>query len=245
MCQVVTRRGADPFEVNVRRSLETLTKYLPGWKLLDELLLDAEALSQLAAIVQLQEQWVRHQASSLYLDPLVTELKIRMASPQELAQAFIKSWHPIVWLDQISRSRLIDAVNYWNRLMPFDQRVKERFGEPIATGRLSVEDLVALEILSPEEFETRLQRLWRELLGKGRVDYWAFIYTEDFQESVLRAYLTSFLVTEGYAVLEAEPLEERLFLTALPERSLLSQERLPKSVPVAISFEDWRARRGR
>ena len=39
------------------------------------MLKDSEAMSQLVAIVKLQDQWLKHRASALYIDPLLLELK--------------------------------------------------------------------------------------------------------------------------------------------------------------------------
>jgi len=47
-------------------------------------LLDAEALNRIAAIVRLQGDWLKHRASSLYIDPILVELKIRMLEPERL-----------------------------------------------------------------------------------------------------------------------------------------------------------------
>ena len=78
LCRTVMRRGVDPFEVDIMRALKTLKTHLPGWNHLDDLLLDAEALNQLASIIRLQGEWIRHRASLLYVDPVMIELKIRL-----------------------------------------------------------------------------------------------------------------------------------------------------------------------
>lgn len=238
LCRTVERRGADPFGVDIRATLEKLKTYLPHWELLDELLLDVEALNQLSAIVKLQGDWVRYRSSSLYIDPLLVELKIRMLEDHKLGEIYLESWHPIVALDQIFPKRLREALDYWNLLLPLEERFLEV--PPISgeLGRLSLEELVELKIFSATEFEDLLQRLWNELKSLGKVSYWYFVCAETFYETVERAYLTSFLVTECYAELETRPLEEEIYLIPKdkPEGVL---SRKVSSVPIALDWDRW------
>ncbi|HUI00719.1 MAG TPA: hypothetical protein VLX56_03725, partial [Nitrososphaerales archaeon] len=66
------------------------------------MLKDSEAMQQLVAIVKLQDQYLKHRASALYIDPLLLELKIQLISKEELAESFAKCWHPIAQLDQLT-----------------------------------------------------------------------------------------------------------------------------------------------
>ena len=75
LCRSVERSSADPFEVDIREKIEILRKQLPGWKFLDDLLVDSEAMLELAQIVKLQDEWLKHRASSLYIDPLLIQLR--------------------------------------------------------------------------------------------------------------------------------------------------------------------------
>jgi hypothetical protein len=243
LCRVVETRGSDPFEVDVQRSLTTLKKHLPRWELLDELMLDAEALSQITSIIRLQKKWIAYRASSLYVDPLVVELKIRLSAPEALAKALSKSWHPIVSLEQISPKRISDAFDYWNNLLPLDERFAPLSqGELMQPGSFDFEDLVRLKAVSAEEFKDVLNSIMlelRERLGsEERVEYEDFIYVEDFQETVLRAYLTSFLVSEGAVILQVNPLEEEAYLTL---GHLEESSRTPSSSKViTIDHESWK-----
>lgn len=245
LCRVVEAQGVDPFEVDVKKSLLTLKKYLPGLKLIDELLLDAEALNRLASIIRLQRDWVAYRASSLYIDPLVVELKIRISSPEDMARALVKSWHPIASLGQISPKKLTDAFDYWNTLLP----LSERFTTPpegvmLEPGEFDLEDLVKLKAVSEEEFQSFLQSLFVELQSKvgpeGRIRYDEFVYVEDFKETVLRAYLTSFLVSEGLAYLHVNPLEDEAHL--IPRVPGEPPSTKPSSSKiVAIDHTSWRS----
>src|SRR5260370_23096582 len=93
------------------------------------MLQDTEALQQIVAIVKLQDQWIKHRASALYIDPLLLELKIQLISKEELAESFAKCWHPIAQLDQLTPRGLEKAFVYWRDPIPFHERVKARVGD--------------------------------------------------------------------------------------------------------------------
>lgn len=226
--------------MDIKRSITTLKKYLPRWKLLDELLLDAEALHRIASIITLQKQWVTYKASSLYVDPFVVEMKIRLSEPEDLADALVKSWHPVVSLGYISPKRLLDAMDYWNSLLPLNERFAPlSAGELLEPGSLDMEDLVRLKAVSEEEFKVLLSGLLLELKAKmgagGKVRYEDFVYVADFQKTVMRAYLLSFLVSEGAVLLQVDPLEEEVFL-ALEASQLKIRG---GSKVVAFDYESW------
>jgi len=56
---------------------------------------------------------------------------------------------------------------------------------------------------------------------------------------VQHAFLTSFLVTYGYATLEIDRLEETIFILPFNEPRIDALTVQSTSVPIAISFEDW------
>jgi hypothetical protein len=244
LCRVVETRGTDPFEIDVRRSIETLKKHLPKWTLLDDLLLDVEALNQIASIIHLQKKWIAYRASSLYVDPLVVELKIRLASQENLAEALEKSWHPIVSLQHITPQRLTDAMDYWNTLLPLNERLASSpNGEPLEPGSFDIQELVKMQIVSEKEFRDRLNSLLKELNEKitrseeGRIRYEDFIYVSDFKETILRAYLTAFLISEGESFLQVNPLEEEAYLTLRQPEG--ASKTSTGSKVVAIDHGEW------
>jgi len=85
--------------------------------------------------------------------------------------------------------------------------------------------------------------MWRELKevagADGKVDYWDFIGAESYGETIQRAYLTSFLITYGYATLEFRPLEEKIFLKP-NEVPVAKTDAQPFSYPISVSYERWR-----
>ncbi len=244
LCQVVETRGTDPFEIDVRRSIETLKTHLPEWRLLDELLLDVEALSQIASIIHLQKKWIAYRASSLYVDPLVVELKLRLVTQEKLAEALEKSWHPIVSLQHITPQRLTEAMDYWNSLLPLKERLAASpSGELLEPGSFDIQELVKLQIVSEEEFRDKLNDIQKELRERitggeeGRIRYEDFIYVSDFKETILRAYLTAFLISEGDSFLQVDPLEEEAYLTL--KRPESASKTSTGSKVVAIDHGQW------
>lgn len=246
LCKAVEKEGFDPFNVDVKSSLRTLKKYLPQWKELDELLLDMEAIRRIAGLIRLQGEWIKHRVSTLYVDPLLVELKLKILSEEKLASIFLQSLHPIVSLNQISPAKVKQALDYWNSLLPLKERMIALLGDTsIEPGSLSFDELIRLEVLSEEEFNDNLQKLWSELLEKrsqyteGKILYWEFIASDSYEGSVRRAYLTSFLVSEGYAAMEVDPLKETIYVVPNEEQKLPPKNALPRSIAVTFDNESW------
>ena len=243
LCRGVDRRNVDPFQVDITESLEKLKVLLPEWEKLNDLLLDAKALKEIAQIVRLQRDWVSRRASTLYIDPVLVELKIRLASVDQLAEILNNNYHPIAGIDQISRSRFSQAVEYWNQLPSIADRpsglggVDHGLSDPV-----DLDELRELKVLSDEDFSQQLDRLLLELKKRcppgDRIDYWSFIRTEEFSTSVVRAYLISFLISEGSVQLESDTLSETIFLSPIPEDA--SERGLRRSVVVSIDHGTWK-----
>ncbi|HUV79355.1 MAG TPA: hypothetical protein VMW40_00785 [Candidatus Bathyarchaeia archaeon] len=239
-CKTIQADGTDPFDLDVKKFLETLKHYHKKWKSLDDLLLDAEAIAELAKIIELQGKWIKDRSSSFYIDPVLLELKLKMLEPQQLATAFFKSWHPIISLDRITPQRLTEGLAYWNALLPLGERTDE-FPLPSAVkSTFDIEDLIALNILSKTEFDDSIRAVLNELEERGKIDYHDFIYDDAFETSVKKAYLTSYLVSEGKAELDINPLEEEVFISPSNNNVNTPAAHTPsRSIPVSLSYEDW------
>jgi hypothetical protein len=219
LCRNIQSSSVNPFEVDIREKLLVLKKHLPDWGVIDVMLKDSEAMQQLVAIVKLQDQWLKHRASALYIDPLLLELKIQLISKEELAESFAKCWHPIAQIDQLTPRGLEKAFIYWRELVPFSERFKDQFGSFGQTaGTIGLEELESLSIFTKEEFESRLNAINKELVeqSNGReIDYRGFIKGNDPEETALRGYLVAFVVTEGRATLRTDPLTEQIFISTI------------------------------
>ena len=235
-CRTIQTEGTDPFDLDVKKFLETLKHYNKKWKSLDDLLLDAEAIAELAKIIELQGKWIKDRSSSFYIDPVLLELKLKMLEPQQLATAFFKSWHPIIAMDRITPQRLQEGLAYWNALLPFGEW-NDEFPFPSAIeSAFGIEDLIELNLLSKTEFDDSIKAIFNDLEARGRIEYHDFIYGDAFETSVKKAYLTSYLVSEGKAELDINPLEEEVFISPSSAKANTGNVR---SIPVSLSYEDW------
>jgi hypothetical protein len=248
MCESIEERSLDPFNVDVDDILAVIQKYFPDWESPEELCLDAEAIHRLASIIKLQGDWVKHRSTSLYTDPFLLEEKIRKLSKEELATLFLENWRPVIELEQISLHSLSEAIKYWQDLLPLSERWLKTGSLEMETGATTREELVRLRILAEKSFLEELEVFWEELKHRvgdeEKILYWDFVGADTYPETTKRAYMTSFLVTYGYATLELHPLEEEIFIKPFDKpRSTLGKKQMV-SIPVSISFEEWRRWKG-
>ena len=244
LCESVSKRGVDPFDVEVKEFFERLREILPKLRERDEFFLDIEAVLGLADVVFHQGEWIKHKSSMLYFDPMLITWKLHALSPRELAEVFAGSWHPILDMECIAPHGIKEAMDYWTNLPSFGERAKLDATE-VLTEEVALQELARLGILSEEEFVSTLERAWGELKGKadgGKISYWDFISARTFEQTIARAWLVSFLVSYGYATLEVKPLEEEILLKPLP-KPLKLERVVTFSVPIAISRDEWRRRR--
>jgi len=246
MCRSVENRSLDPFLIDVDEIISTAKEYFPEWKLPEDLCLDAETIYHLASVVKLQNEWVKHRSTSLYTDPFLLEEKLNRIEKEEIIETFLKAWHPIVELEQISLHSLAEALRYWESLLPLKERWK---GFPIAEVETSLatrEELIRQRILRDKAFSEELENFWQELKNHvvekgeyGKIRYWDFVGAETYEETVHKAFMTSFLVTYGYATLEIYPLEEEIFIKPHEKPMTKIGKKQLVSIPIAVSAEDW------
>ncbi len=237
LCRSVETSSANPFDVDIMEKILLLKSKLPQWRFLDELLVDSEALLELTQIVKLQDEWLKHRASSLYIDPLLIQLKIKLLSREALIDAFVKSWHPVAQLDQLSPRGLERAFVYWRDLAPMNERFRNEFGGYGAKpGVVDYQELVSLGVFTKDQFEKSLADLHAELLSKSDgqwIDYAEFVGAKEFETRVRRAYLLAFLISEGRASLKTEPLTGRIWTIGLSEKAGGPSKSVAISVPEA------------
>jgi len=243
LCKSVEERGLDPFMVDVDDIIAVVREYFPEWESLEELSLDAEAIHKLASVIKLQGDWVKHRSTSLYTDPFLLEEKIRRLGKEKLARLFLEAWHPIIELEQISPHSLAEAIKYWQGLLPLNERWLKTSYLKTETGTATREELVKLRILIEKAFSEELEVFWEELKqrvgGEGKIRYWDFVGADTYSETIRRAYLTSFLVTYGYATLEVHRLEEEIYVKPFEKPVSMVGKKQVISIPVSISFEEW------
>ena len=243
-CRSVEKRSLDPFLIDVNESINIARQYLPEWEIPEDLCLDAETIHQLASVIKLQSEWVKHRSTSLYTDPFLLEEKLERMPKEEIVGIFLKAWCPIVELEQISLHSLAEALRYWESLLPLSERWKELSPAEVEAGLATREELIEQKILRDKAFSEELENFWQELKAKakdadGRISYWDFVGAETYEETADRAFMTSFLITYGYATLEIHPLEEEIFIKSheTPEAEIGKKQLI--SVPIAIPVEEW------
>ena len=245
-CKSVEERSLDPFLIDIDDVINVIKEYFPEWELPEDLCLDAETIHQLASVIKLQSEWVKHRSTSLYTDPFLLEEKLKRINKEDVASIFLKAWHPIVELEQISLHSLAEAIEYWKSLLPLNERWKEFSPEEVETGLATREELIKQRILRDKAFSEELENFWQKLRRKveekgedGKIRYWDFIGAETYEETVNRAFMTSFLVTYGYATLEIHPLEEEIFIKPYKKPLTKIGENQLVSIPIAITVDDW------
>lgn len=242
LCESVSRGGVDPFDVKVSEFFDRLRELLPKLRRNEELYMDIQAVLGLAEVIYRQGEWVKHRSSLLYLDPLLITLKLHALEPDELAEIFTKCWHPLVELEAVTPHGIVEARNYWRELLPLSQRWLELEGKGRSADEIGREELEHMRILFKEEFSAVLERManeLREMAGKkGGISYWDFIGRSKFSETIERAWLTSFLITYGYAEAEVKPLEDEVILRPTQGGKRRTGEEY--SLPISITKEKWR-----
>jgi hypothetical protein len=246
MCIAIESHQVEPFTLNVDEIIKIVKQYFPNWENPDELKLDAEALHHLATVIKMQSEWVKHRSTSLYTDPFLLEEKIRQTNKQGMVDVFLGAWSPLIEFEQLSLHSLAQGLLYWESLAPMGDRWKDIDVSQVAMGSVSRDELVKQRVLGNREFSEELECYWQELKIKvaekaqaGKIAYWDFIGGDTYEETVQRAFLTSFLVTYGYATLEIDRLEETVFILPFdkPRKEALTEQ--STSVPIAVSCTDW------
>jgi hypothetical protein len=246
MCIAIENHTVDPFTLNIDEIIKIVREYFPHWEHPDELKLDAEALHHLASVIKLQSEWVKQRSTSLYTDPFLLEEKILQIGKQEMVNVFLKAWNPLIEFEQISLNTLAQGLLYWEALAPLSERWKDLDAAEVSMGFASRDELIKQGVLGDREFSEELNCYWQELKDcvakkgqDGKINYWDFIGADTYEETVQRAFLTSFLVTYGYATLEIDRLEELVFIKPFDKQKTEILTQQSTSVAIAVSCEDW------
>jgi len=243
-CKAVEERSLDPFLVDITEHISTVRELFPEWTAVDDICLDAETLHRVASVIKLQGDWVKHRSTSLYTDPFLLKEKLTRLPKEEIVKSFAQAWHPIVELEQITLNSLMEATRYWESLLPMNERWQEEILPEISIGIASREELMQQRILEEKAFSEELESFWQALKqrvqsdGKdGKIPYWDLVGAETYEETAQRAFMTSFLITYGYATLEIHTLEEEIFVKPNEKpQTKLGQKQLV-SIPIAVSVE--------
>ena len=149
-------------------------------------------------------------------------------------------------MEKISFSSLVEALKYWESLLPLRERWKKYTPIGVKVNPMTREELMVLKILEDKPFYVKLENFWKELKLRvektgevGKIKYWNFIGAETYEETIERAFMASFLFTYGYATLEIHPLEEEIFIKPYKRPDIKISRKQLISIPISITREDW------
>jgi len=222
LCREVEAKGFNPFEVDVKEELEALRSLLPAWVKPSDLTLDGEALRSLSKVVELQDEWVRVRSKLRILDPETVKTRIAELTIPQLAEVFLKAWKPTVKIEVLTLERLKEAASYWVRLKPRSLPPEALEAPRMVEAEVSPETVKALGLTLSGDFRRLLEETFQKLSAEaekagGEISYWDFVRAETFRETVLKAYMVSFLATYGYVQLTLDRLKGELKLKPTPE----------------------------
>lgn len=243
LCKMVQNGKIEPFDIDFDYVMSVIKKHYPDIKDIKDFCLDAKALKELSNVLERQNQWIEHQSTTLYKDPFMLSQSLLAMDIGKIADAFLKSWHPLVEMEQISAKTLAGSLDYWGAVIPFDERVQDTYAEERDTEYASMDEARQLGIIPEEGFTDIIEKFWKELGEKvgpgGVIDYWEWIGAESYQETVYRAYLTVFMVGHGFANASWDRLmEEHKIIHNIEPRPDPGKAKV--SLPTMVDYQEWK-----
>jgi hypothetical protein len=243
LCKMVQSGKIEPFDIDFDYVMGIIKKHYPKIKDFKDFCMDAEALKELSLVLERQNQWIEHKSTTLYKDPFMLSQSLIALDIGAIADIFLRSWHPLVEIEQVSARTLAESLSYWGELIPFAERWQDNIVEERETGTATRDEARLLGIIPDEGFTEIIEGLWRELGERvgpgGRLDYWDWIGADTYEQTVYRAYLTVFMVGYGYANTEWDKImEETMIVHNIEPRPDPGRDKI--SLPVMVDYEEWK-----
>ncbi|MEM2122859.1 MAG: hypothetical protein QXE79_04400 [Candidatus Bathyarchaeia archaeon] len=236
-CKAVEERRFNPFFIDIGNAVQTLRLYYPLWRSIEDYSMDAEALKSLSKVLALQNSQLLYRSSRLYADPEVISSRLKRLSTAKLAEKFLKAFHPVIELEQITSPLIGEALIHWSQMTPYSWRSRN-ISLGMGPQSLSIAELEAMGVTERKGFHERLKEIGAELRTaclKGPVEYSRFIRSNIVGGAgiVERAYLVSFLLTSREASLKRD-MDGNLWLW-IPPRDYRGEV---ESIPIQVETGD-------
>lgn len=205
----VTEGKIDPFDVDVGRFIERI-RSMGGFdsSFLDLLMMDVRALHGLVIILEAQSRKLLDRGYGLYLNRLLVRMAADKLGADELVGLLASSWRPIMELEYLDRGLLDDAFTYYMNLI--DLALRGRVTLSFRDVDIDITPELFVEPVDLERFTGELlSELW-EVSGGEFIDYLEFIYRGE--NPVLRAYMASFLISDGWVDVRVDRLKKKIFV---------------------------------
>ena len=243
LCLMVQSGKIEPFDIDFDYVMSVIKQHYPKIKNVKEFCLDAQALKELSNVLERQNKWIEHQSTTLYKDPFMLSQSLMGMDIGAIANAFLRSWHPLMEMEQISTKTLAGSLEYWGAVIPFDERWQDSLVEERETEYASMDEAIEMGYIPEEGFTGVVEDFWKELgerVGPGGIiDYWEWIGAETYETTVYRAYLTVFMVGYGYANAHWDRLmEEHKIIHNEEPRPDPGQQKV--SLPTMVDYEEWK-----
>jgi hypothetical protein len=242
---MVQSGSIEPFDIDFDYVISIIQKHYPSIRSVEGFCLNAKAIKELSMVLLRQNDWIIHQSSTLYKDPFMLNQQLMKIDIGAIAIAFLKSWHPMIELEQISVRTLAESIGYWGELLSINERNNDSNVEPQDTQFVALNEILSLGLIPEEGFTEIIEAFWNELgekTGKeGSINYWDWIGANTYEETVKRAYLTVFMVGYGYADMIWDRLLDKTVIIYKDDFKPESDfEKI--SLPVMVDYEEWKLR---
>ncbi len=145
-------------------------------------------------------------------------------------------------MEQVSARTLAGSLAYWGDLLPMDERWSELQVSHVETGTATMRDARELGIILDEGFTETMEAFWREMKEKvgedGLIPYWDWVGADTYSETLKRAFITSYLVSYGYATIQMDRFGENVVLSPM-DMPNLDPDKDKNSLPVLVDYEEW------
>lgn len=221
----------NPLEIDISKYLDIIRELFKNIENIDDLISDIKALHGLIMILSAQYEILKSRGLGLYIEPVLVELRTRQLSIETIAN-FIKMIRtPVLELEVSNEDNILRAMEYYRKLPPINKR-KYKY-EIYEIPKVDIERSLVI----PFSIRNKLKRIYEELssFSNGEwVDYYDFI---NLGNPVERAYLLSFLISEGFVEMVYKRFDNRIFIRPVKNVKAVRMHSIAASIIRGEYFE--------